>query len=240
MGPERGRETSLGRVVKAIAPHDRPREKLWRVGASALGDNELVALVLGHGCRTVPALDLAADVLAGVGGLAGLWRIGPAELSRVRGIGPAGAARLVAAQELGRRMLAGAWPARARLATPREVGAYLLPRFGAADVEQFGVVLLDVRHRVVAARVLTRGTLDSAPVHPRDVFREAARAGAYAVVIFHNHPSGDPAPSPADVALTHRMQRAGEIMGIEVVDHVILGDTTYCSLRDLGMLAGPR
>jgi DNA repair protein RadC len=226
--------------MKALEPHDRPREKLWRVGAGALGDNELVAVVLGHGGRHAHALDLASQTLEALGGVAGLCRGRPAEIARMRGLGPAGAARLLAAIELGRRAIASAWPPRTRLASPREVAGYLLPRFGAVDVEQFGVVLLDVRHRVVASRVLTRGTLDTAPVHPRDVFREAVAAGAFAVVIFHNHPSGDPSPSPADHALTARMWQAGEIMGIEVVDHVILGDNTFCSMRELGALPGAR
>lgn len=226
--------------MKAIEPHDRPREKLWRVGAGALGDNELVAVVLGHGGRHAHALDLAAQALAAAGGLAGLCRGRPAELARTRGLGPAGAARLLAAVELGRRAVASTWPPRARLASPGEVANYLMPRFGAVDVEQFGVVLLDVRHRVIAAQVLTRGTVDTTPVHPRDVFREAMAAGAFAVVIFHNHPSGDPTPSAADHALTTRMWHAGEIMGIEVVDHVILGDHTFCSMRELGVLPGMR
>lgn len=226
--------------MKAIEPHDRPREKLWRAGAGALGDNELVAAVLGHGGRQAHALDLATQILAGVGGLSGLCRLTADELAQTRGLGPAGAARLLAAVELGRRALAGMRPPRPRLASPREVAEYLLPRFGAVGVEQFGVLLLDTRHRAIAARVLTRGTVDMTPVHPRDVFREALAVGAVAVVIFHNHPSGDPTPSLADRTLTARMRQAGEVMGIEVVDHVILGDNTYCSLRELGGLPGVR
>jgi DNA repair protein RadC len=123
------------------------------------------------------------------------------------------------------------------LASPREVAAYLLPRFSAADVEQFGVLLLDARHRVLHARILTRGTVDASPAHPRDVFREAALAGAAGVVLFHNHPSGDPTPSAEDLALTKRLRLAGELMGIEVIDHVILGDAVYCSLREMGQLS---
>ena len=226
--------------MKALDPRDRPREKLWRAGAEALGDNELVAVVLGHGDRHAHALDLAAQTLVTVGGVAGLCRARPTELAALRGLGPAGAARLVAAVELGRRAVSAVWPPRARLASPQEVAAFLLPRFGRIDVEQFGVVLLDARHRVITARVLTRGTVDATPVHPRDVFREALAVGACAVVIFHNHPSGDPTPSLPDRALTTRMWQAGEVMGIEVVDHVILGDNTYCSLRELGGLPGVR
>jgi DNA repair protein RadC len=221
-------------VVKALAPADRPREKLLRLGPGALGDNELAAAVLGHGYRAVHALELATQMLAALGGVQGLSRTTPRDLSRFRGIGPSGAARLLAGMELGRRALAQAGPPRARLASPREVAAYLLPRFGAADVEQFGVLLLDARHRVLHAKVLTRGTVDASPAYPRDVFREAAVAGAAAVVLFHNHPSGDATPSLEDIALTRRLRLAGELMGIDVIDHIILGDATYCSLREAG------
>jgi DNA repair protein RadC len=219
-----------------LAPQDRPREKLAEQGKAALGDNELLAVLLGHGAPGITALDLANRLLADLGGLRGLARVSPVELSRRRGVGPATASRLVAAIELGRRSVVRAGPARLQIAAAVDAARYLLPRFGTADVEQGGVLLLDARHRVLHARVLTRGTADATPMHPRDVFREAALAGAAALVLFHNHPSGDPLPSTEDLQLTKRMIEAGELMGITVVDHVILGDTSYCSLRDLGKL----
>lgn len=222
--------------MKSLAPDDRPREKLLRLGPTALGDNELVAVVLGHGYRAVHALELATTVLSSAGGLHALGRSSVRDLARLRGLGPSSAARLLAGVELGRRTLLKAVPPRARLATPREVAAYLLPRFGGRSVEEFGVLLLDARQRVLDARVLTRGTVNASPVHPRDVFREAALAGAASVVVFHNHPSGDPTPSGQDVALTRRLCEAGELMGVEVVDHVILGDAAYCSMREIGQL----
>ncbi|AMY10201.1 DNA repair protein RadC [Luteitalea pratensis] len=219
-----------------LAPQDRPREKLAEQGKAALGDNELLAVLLGHGAAGITALDLANRLLADLGGLRGLARVSPVELSRRRGVGPATASRLVAAIELGRRSVVRAGPARLQIAAAVDAARYLLPRFGTAEVEQGGVLLLDARHRVLHARVLTRGTADATPMHPRDVFREAALAGAAALVLFHNHPSGDPLPSTEDLQLTKRMIEAGELMGITVVDHVILGDTSYCSLRDLGKL----
>jgi len=219
-----------------LAPQDRPREKLAEQGKAALGDNELLAVLLGHGAPGITTLDLANRLLADLGGLRGLARVSPVELSRRRGVGPATASRLVAAIELGRRSVVRAGPARLQIAAAVDAARYLLPRFGTAEVEQGGVLLLDARHRVLHARVLTRGTADATPMHPRDVFREAALAGAAALVLFHNHPSGDPLPSTEDLQLTKRMIEAGELMGITVVDHVILGDTSYCSLRDLGKL----
>lgn len=222
--------------MKDLAPQDRPREKLADRGKGALGDNELLAVLLGHGTGGATALDLANRLLADVGGLRGLARVSPVELAKTRGVGPATAGRLVAAVELGRRSVVRAGPVRLQIAASVDAARYLLPRFGGAEVEQGGVLLLDARHRVLQARVLTRGTADATSMHPRDVFREAALAGAAAVVLFHNHPSGDPLPSPDDLELTQRMMKAGELMGILVVDHIILGDTSYCSLRDLGKL----
>lgn len=217
--------------MKTVAPHDRPREKLARLGASALGDNELLAIVLGQGGARASALDLANTLLA-EGGLRGLTRARDADLRRVPGIGAARAAQVTAAIELGRRSVTRIEDARPQLRTPRSVAEYLLPQFGSRPVEQFGVLSLDTRHRVVRASVLSVGTLDSSLVHPRDVFREAAAAGAAALVVFHNHPSGDPEPSEDDVRLTERLVAAGILMGIEVLDHVILADVKYFSFRE--------
>lgn len=215
-----------------VAPNDRPREKLARLGPAALGDNELLAIVLGHGRERASALDLANAVLGEAGGLHGLVRGRYEMLTRLRGIGAARAAQIAAAIELGRRTLTRASHERVQLASPRAVAEYLLPLYGAQPVEQFGVLLLDTRHRVLRTRVLSVGTLDASVVHPREVFREATAANAAAIVLFHNHPSGDPEPSPDDERLTERMAAAGVLMGIEVIDHVILGDVRYCSLRE--------
>ena len=217
--------------MKAVAPHDRPREKLERHGAAALGDNELLAIVLGQGHANASALDLANALLADAG-LRGLARSDHGTLRRVPGIGAARAAQVLAAIELGRRALTRAGEARRQLSTPRAVAEYLLPQFGNRPVEQFGVLLLDTKHRVVRVAILSIGTLDASIVHPRDVFREATAAGAAGLVLFHNHPSGDPLPSDDDRQLTERLVAAGVIMGIAVLDHVILADETYYSFRE--------
>src|ERR1044071_1532226 len=210
--------------MKAVAPHDRPREKLERLGPSALGDNELLALVLGSGSRHADALGLANALLAHGAGLHNLTRMRAADLRRVGGIGAAREAQVLAAIELGRRTLLREVQHRPKLATPREVAAHLLPQYGAMPVEQFGIVMFDTKHRVVAIKIIAVGSLDTAVVHPREVFREAAAVSAAAIVLFHNHPSGDPTPSHEDLVLTTRMVNAGDIMGIEVVDHLILAD----------------
>ena len=222
--------------MKDLAPDDRPREKLLRNGAGALGDNELVALVVGAGVRGASALGLANEVLRRSGGLHGLARATAGDLAQVEGIGQARAAQLVAALEMGRRTLTHAPGARVQIRSPQDAAAYLLPTFGARRVEQFGIVLLDTRHRVLRTTIIASGTLNATVVQPRDVFREAMLGSAAAIVAFHNHPSGDPSPSPDDVALTRRLKAAGVLMGVDLVDHVVLGDTRYCSLKEMGQV----
>jgi len=220
--------------MKELAPHDRPREKLARLGAHGLGDNELLALVIGSGSRDADALALANRLIDSAGGVHGLTRLGLDHLRRVGGVGPARAAQVVAAIELGRRTFLRGGGDRPRLTTPRHLAAYLLPQYGTCAVEQFGLVMLDTKHQVIRVKIISIGSLDMTIVHPREVFREAASASAAAVALFHNHPSGDPSPSPDDLLLTTRMVHAGEVMGIDVVDHMILADQRYFSLAEAG------
>src|SRR5262245_59041686 len=185
--------------MRELSPDDRPREKLRRHGIAALGDNELVALVIGQGSGPRGALAVANELLARYGGLRGLVRLAPDDLARVPGIGVARAAQIAAAVELGRRTTTPAPGERVQIKLPRDAAAYLLPRFGARVSEQFGVLLLDSKLRVTRTSVVVVGSLNSTFVEPRDVFREAALGAASAIVAFHNHPSGDPRPSPAAV-----------------------------------------
>jgi len=219
--------------MKFLANDDRPREKLQRHGVAALGDNELLALVIGSGSRRGGALTVANEVLAAHGGVHALARCRADVLARTKGIGRARAAQIVAAIELGRRTLATAAAERPRVTSARDAAQLLLPRFGSHGVEQFGIILLDTRHRVLRTAVIASGTTNTSVVEPREVFREAALGGASAIVAFHNHPSGDPTPSPDDVALTRRLAAAGVLMGIDLVDHIIVGDQRYCSLKEL-------
>jgi DNA repair protein RadC len=223
--------------MKHLAPHDRPREKLERLGPAALGDNELLAVILGSGSRDASALALANTVLARADGLAGLTRSTVLELQQVEGIGRARAAQVLAAVELGRRTLLRGTSERPRLKTPREIARHLLPQYGASPVEQFGVLMLDTKNHVVRVKIVSMGSLDSTVVHPREVFREAAAASAASIILFHNHPSGDPTPSPEDIELTRRLVEAGDIMGIDVLDHLILADHRYFSMREAGGVA---
>jgi len=226
--------------MKGVAPHDRPREKLERLGPAGLGDNELLALVLGGGVRGQSALDLANRLIEHAGGLQGFTRLSVAALRHVAGIGRARAAQVIAAIEIGRRTLVRDMVERPRFTSPRQMAGYLLPEYGSCAVEQFGIVMLDSKYRVIRIKLLSVGSLDTTIVHPREVFREAAATAAAAIILFHNHPSGDATPSPDDFVLTLRMVSAGDIMGIDVLDHLILADQTYYSMTESGDVGRPR
>lgn len=222
--------------MKALSPQDRPREKLARAGVGALGDNELVALVLGSGVRGRDALAVGRDVLAAAGGVYGLTRIEMETLRRVPGVGAPRAARLLAAIELGRRSVTSGFGERLRLSSSAAVAHYLVTMYGGFRVERFGVVLLDAKKQLIRTAILSVGSLDSSIAHPREIYREAALASAASVVVFHNHPSGDPEPSVDDVVLTRRLKEAGEVMGIDLADHIVLGDGRWFSFRDANRL----
>jgi DNA repair protein RadC len=219
-----------------IASEDRPREKLLAQGAEVLGTNELLAVLLGTGTRNLSALDLANQILKAAGGLKELARLTPGGLFRLRGLKAARAARLLAALELGRRAVVEPDTPKPMFRTPDEAGRYLLPRFSAKPVEEFGLLILDTRNRLKRLQVISKGSLNGSLVHPREVYREAVTLQAAGLILFHNHPSGDPTPSREDLDLTRRLRDAGRIMGIEILDHIILGAGRYTSLKEKGLL----
>jgi DNA repair protein RadC len=217
--------------MRKTAESDRPREKLARVGAGGLGDNELVALVLGQGGGGRTSLDLAATLLNRSGGVAGLPGVLLEDLRQLSGVGLARAAQIVAAVELGRRTLCAS-PPRHRFLRAQDFAEWLLPQFGGRPVEQFGVVLLDARRGLISTRIVSTGSVDASTADPREVFREAIVTRAAGVVLFHNHPSGDPTPSREDIAVTRRLVAAAAVVGVEVVDHLILGAGRYFSFHE--------
>lgn len=215
---------------------ERPRERLDRLGINALSDHELLTLILGHGTRHASAQVLAGRVITQAAGIHLLPRLTLDEICATPGIGRAQAARLVAAVELGRRTLIRVPMARRQMVTPEVAADYLLPQYGAYPVERFGVMLLDTRHRHLRTIIHSTGALDAAMADPRDIFRIALGGGAAAILLFHNHPSGDPEPSADDVKLTVRLVKAGHLLGVPVVDHLILGDTRYFSFARGGLI----
>jgi DNA repair protein RadC len=220
--------------MRDIPPEDRPRERLARHGAGALSNRELVALLLGTGSPSSSAVEVAERLLGR--GLRGLASRSLVDLEGEDGLGRAKATRVLAALELGARLASESRSGAPLFRSPAETAAYLLPRYASRPVETFGLLALDVRRRLRHEAVVSVGCLTSSLVHPREVFQEAVVARAAALVLFHNHPSGDPEPSPEDVALTRRLASAGTLMGIEVLDHVVLGAGRFVSLKDRGLL----
>jgi DNA repair protein RadC len=218
-------------MMRDLAPQDRPREKLDRSGVGTLGDNELLAVVIGHGTAGASALSVAEGLLSASGGVHGLTRMTRDQIAAVPGLGAALASRVQAGVELGRRTLSRAPRSRPLIRGPRDAAELLLPQYGAHAVEHAGVVLLDARHRLVKVQQISVGSMDASVVHPREVFRPAITLGAAAVVLFHNHPSGDPTPSEDDLALTRRLDAAADVVGIDLLDHIVLADARYCSIR---------
>jgi DNA repair protein RadC len=222
------------RRIRDLPPEERPRERLARLGPAALSNRELLALLVGSGSSRASALDVAEQLLGS--GLRSLAGRSLAELQGERGVGCAKASRVLAALELGARLASEGRGAGPTFRTPEESARYLLPRYGSRPVETFGLLALDVRHRLKREAVVSVGCLTSSLVHPREVFQEAVVSRAAALVLFHNHPSGDPEPSAEDLALTRRLASAGGLMGIEVLDHLILGAGRYVSLKQRGIV----
>jgi DNA repair protein RadC len=223
-------------VHAADVPADRPRERLLSAGPSALETPDLLAVLLGTGKVGQPAELLAREVLDQTGGLRPLSVHTPVELASLRGLGDARAARILAALELGRRLAAEPLARGAFLRDGSDVFRHYHPAMRELRYEQFRTVLLDGKHRVLREELISQGTLTSSPVHPREVFAPAVRHSAAAVVLVHNHPSGDPQPSADDLEITGRLADAGRVVGIRVVDHVIVGDGCFVSLADRGLL----
>ncbi len=220
-------------------PHemgDGPRERLDRLGPRALSDSELLSLLLRTGRRGQSADELARRILREVGGLAAVASEEIASLQGVVGLGPAKSASLVAACEIGRRIATRRLEPGAAIHGPADVHRHFFERLRDCPHEQFLALLVDGRHRVMSEVLVSQGTLTASLVHPREVFRPAIRRSAAALVLVHNHPSGDPAPSSEDRQVTERLQEAGEVIGIRVLDHVIVAERGFHSFRDGGEL----
>lgn len=219
---------------------ERPRERLRSLGAGALASRELLAILVGSGGEGRSAFDIAGGLLErGGGSLRRLSTLGLGGLEAVAGIGPAVASRVAAALELGRRLAREGPVERARIAGPRDVYELCAPGMRDLLQEEFRVLLLTTQHSVLRELLVTRGTLDTSVVHAREVFRVAVCEGASALILVHNHPSGDPAPSPEDREVTRQLAAAGQLLGVPVLDHVVVGDGRYVSFVESGLLSPP-
>lgn len=224
-------------LIKEWPLPERPRERLRMVGAGALASRELLAILVGSGTGGRSAVDVASELLrTSDGSLRRLAGHAPADLQATAGIGPAVAARIAAALELGRRLGRESAEERPRIRGPADVHDLCAPTMRDLKQEEFHVLLLTTQHAVSRQIVVTRGVLDASVVHPREVFRTAISECAAAVILVHNHPSGDPTPSPEDREVTRQLVEAGRLVGIPVLDHVVVGDDRYLSFSEAGFL----
>ncbi|HXK43566.1 MAG TPA: DNA repair protein RadC [Anaerolineae bacterium] len=222
-------------TVKEMPEDERPRERLARVGPQALSSAELLAIILRTGVKGENVVTMASRLLAQYGGLAGLSRADLAQLGQEHGLGPAKASQLLAALELGRRLMAESPEERFQIRAPQDAANLLIPLIGHQEQEHFVVLYLDTRNRVMDREVLYKGSLNTSLVRIAEVFRGAIRRNCAAIIVAHNHPSGDPSPSPEDVALTRRLVEAGKLVEVEVLDHVVIGQGRFVSLRERGL-----
>lgn len=234
MAPEKTQSLSKHVSLRDYPAALKPRERMQASGVQGLSHVELLAILLGTGSQSMTALDLAQEMLKRLPGddLAELGHLSLEQLQRLPGMGLAKASRILAAIELGKRVALSDLPERPSLSSPQAIYALLRPRFAHQKQEHFIALYLDTKHKLLGQQVITRGLLDGTLIHPREIFREALAYGAYAFVVAHNHPSGDPAPSQADLETTRQLIRCGTLMQIELMDHVILGRSGYYSLRE--------
>jgi DNA repair protein RadC len=224
-----------GRAIREIPAAERPRERLALRGAGGLSAAELIGLIWGSGSRGRSAVDLAEDALARFEGLTGLARATELELEDLPGVGGAKAAQLTAAFELGRRLMAD-WPSgRWTIRSPRDVADRLILQMGRLEREELRTVLLNTKNVVLRIQTVYQGNVSSSLVRVGELFRDAVRLNATSLILVHNHPSGDPTPSPDDLHLTAEALAAGRLLDIEVLDHLIVGHDAWVSLRDRGV-----
>jgi DNA repair protein RadC len=233
--PDRPETTRYDITIKERASDERPRERLEKLGASALSVTELLAIQLRTGSLEQSALGLAGELLHAFGGLRGLAAASREELCRVKGIGPVKAIEICAAVEISRRLSVLSADEKPCIRSPQDVSNLLMAEMRDLKKEHLKSLILDSKNRVMKTCTVSIGTLDSSLVHPREVFRDAILASAAAIIVVHNHPSGDPSPSAEDRRITQRLHECGELLGVALLDHIILGDNRFVSLKERGV-----
>jgi DNA repair protein RadC len=222
--------------IKDLPETERPRERLLSLGSANLSDRELLAIIIGGGSSKASALDLAARLLRAFPNFRLLARCSTGDLTRIHGIGPAKAARIQAALGIARRYAGSRLPSGTAITGSSQLADYMSEKLSGEQREHFYTLLLDTKHRLIREVPVSIGSLNESVVHPREVYRSAIRESAAKVVFVHNHPSGNPDPSPQDRSLTRRLVDAGELVGIAVLDHIIVGHDTYFSFAERGIL----
>lgn len=224
--------------IMNMPENERPLEKLLYSGVSSLDNSELIALIIKTGAKQKSAVQLSQEIIASCGdNICDLSAKDPRELTKIKGIGLSKAASIVAAFELGRRNTLSYKAPKPSITNSRDVANMLIPEFSTAKKEFLVALLLNVKGEIESKEIISIGELASTNVHPREVFAPAIKKGAASIIIAHNHPSGDPTPSTEDIASTERLKEASKILGIKLLDHIIIGNGRYISLRSEGLIA---
>lgn len=224
--------------IKDLPTEERPREKLLTLGAKALSNTELLAVLLHSGTRKKSAMDIAQELLVQYKdeGLASIVNLSPQTLTSIEGLGPAKIATLLASIELGLRLALKPSEHKITIKSPKDVVSYVMPLLRYEPIEHFAILLLDTKNQIIAFPNISTGSLNASIVHPREVFRCAINYATSSMVLVHNHPSGDPTPSIEDIKVTKKLVEGSKIMDIEILDHIIIGDNKFTSLKQQGVI----
>ncbi len=223
-------------LLRDVPQEERPRERMQQFGAQALSNAELLAILLRTGTIAESAVKLAQKVLIEAGSLRNIVDMNMEQLKTIKGIGTAKALQLQASIELGRRLARTSMSDTITIRSPQDVSTYLMEDLRYLQKEHFVCLFLNTKNHVIGQETLSMGSLNASIVHPREVFRAAIKRSSASIICVHNHPSGDPTPSPEDIQMTARLVEAGQIIGIEVLDHIILGDQNFISLKEKGFM----
>ncbi len=227
---------SYNTKMKDIPSDQRPRERLVREGAAALSDAELLAVILRTGSAEKSAIALSTEILSHFSGLKNLVQAEVEELSAIKGMGPVKASQLKSALEIGKRLACTTGAMQRPIKAPKDAAMMVMEEMRHLDRECFCALLLNTKNIVLSKETISIGTLNASMVHPRELFKVAIKKSASSIILLHNHPSGDPTPSREDKEVTQRLREAGAIIGIEILDHIIIGDNNFISFKDKGML----
>lgn len=223
-------------MIKDVPKEDRPRERLLKYGSSHLSNQELLAILLGSGTKQESVMDLSNRVLMHFEGIKLLSDASIEEFTAIKGIGPAKGISMLAAIELGKRMSSYKSDERYIIRSPEDGADYIMEEMRSLMQEHFVVIFLNTKNQIIHSQTIFIGSLNASIVHPREVFREAVRRSAASIICAHNHPSGDPTPSQEDIHVTRRLVESGKMIGIELLDHLIIGDRKFVSLKEKGYL----
>lgn len=226
-------ERDFSYTIKDLPEDERPREKLYKYGPKALSNTELLAIIIRTGNRENTAIELSQKLLVGKKeGISFLTDTSLQEIMKVKGIGECKAAQILAAVELGKRVMSSTHKDKTKITSPTDIVDLLMLDMTHLKKEHFKIVMLDTKNQVIGIEDISVGSLNSSIVHPREVFKEAIAKSSASIILVHNHPSGDPTPSKEDIAITRRLTEGGDILGVKVLDHIIIGSNKYISLKE--------